>query len=202
VELLPVSKGHPPERALLAVAAGLRTLGENYLQECAAKDSWLRAAGAELVSWHLLGHLQRNKAKHAAQLFACIEGVDSLEVARRLSEARSGQPALAVLCEVELTGLPSRSGFEPGRLEREFPQLQELPGIRVEGLMTVAEPGRGRQAFFRCRELAERLARAGGQALPTLSMGMSGDFQEAIEEGSTRVRLGSLLFGERPTRPG
>jgi uncharacterized pyridoxal phosphate-containing UPF0001 family protein len=129
-----------------------------------------------------------------------VESLDSLELARLLSRARAGQEPLPVLCEVELTQLPSRTGFEPDRLEREWEELLALEGIAVQGLMTVAAPGGERRAFAACRALAERLVERGGRELPTLSMGMSGDFREAIAEGSTRVRIGSLLFGSRELR--
>lgn len=199
VSLLPVTKGHPPELAQLATTAGLTRLGENYVQECSAKNRFLQAAGAAPVSWHLLGHLQRNKVRRATQLFQLVESVDSLEIARQLSLARAGQAKLSVLCEVEFTGLPYRTGFEPARLEEQFSQLLELPGIEVEGLMTVAAPGQAGPAFSACRELSTRLRELSGRRLPTLSMGMSGDFQAAVAEGSTQVRIGSRLFGNRPS---
>jgi len=198
VALLPVTKGHPPAVAQQATRLGLTTLGENYLQECWAKDGLLRESGAGPVHWHLLGHLQRNKAKRAAELFQLVESVDSFEVAQLLSRARLDQTKLPVLCEVELTGLPRRTGFEPDRLQGDFPRLLELEGIEVEGLMTVADPANPRQAFSACRELLERLRELSGRRLPVLSMGMSEDFPAAIAAGSTQVRIGSLLFGVRP----
>lgn len=197
VTLLPVTKGQPPELALEATTLGLNTLGENYLQECLAKDRVLQAAGAA-VTWHLLGHLQRNKARRAAELFQVVESLDRLEIAQLLSRARAGQAKLKVLCEVELTGLPRRSGFDPILLEQQFSQLMELEGIEVEGIMTIADPADAERAFAKGRELLERLRLLSGHPLPTLSMGMSGDFQEAIVAGSTQVRIGSLLFGSRP----
>lgn len=174
----------------------MTTLGENYVQECAAKDRWLRGAGVT-PSWHLLGHLQRNKVRRAVGLFDLLESVDSLELAQLLSQARVGQGSARVLCEVELTGLPGRTGFAPERLERELSQLVGLPGIQVEGLMTVAARERAGPTFAACRILAERLSRLSGHPLATLSMGMSGDFEAAIAEGSTQVRIGQLLFGSR-----
>ena len=199
VQLLPVTKGHPAEMAELATMVGLTRLGENYVQECQEKDRFLRATGAPKVSWHLLGHLQRNKVGRAAQLFRSVASVDSLSLAQKLSAARSGQQQpLQVLCEVELTGLPNRTGFQPSQLEADLPQLIELEGIRLEGLMTVAAPQRPQEAFSACRQLVERLRELSGLALPILSMGMSGDFQAAISEGSTEVRIGTLLFGDRP----
>lgn len=192
-----MTKGHPPELAREAIALGLTTLGENYLQECIAKDRVLQAAGATVI-WHLLGHLQRNKARRAAELFQMVESLDSLEIAQLLSRARVGQAKLRVLCEVELTGLPRRSGFDPSLLEKQITQLMELEGIEVEGIMTLADPADPERAFAKGRELLERLRLLSGHQLPALSMGMSGDFQEAILAGSTQVRIGSLLFGSRP----
>ncbi|HUY56391.1 MAG TPA: YggS family pyridoxal phosphate-dependent enzyme [Candidatus Micrarchaeaceae archaeon] len=197
VTLLPVTKGHPPEVAQLAVGLGLTTLGENYLQECLIKDRRLQEAGEARVRWYLLGHLQRNKARRAAATFQVVESVDSLTVARLLSQARINQPRLRVLCEVELTGLPNRTGFGSDALREDFPELLELEGIEVEGLMTVGDPDDPRRSFIACRELLEQLRRASGRQLPTLSMGMSNDFRLGIAEGSTELRIGSLLFGAR-----
>ncbi|HUY58005.1 MAG TPA: YggS family pyridoxal phosphate-dependent enzyme [Candidatus Micrarchaeaceae archaeon] len=202
VTLLPVTKGQLPEVAREAARLGLTTLGENYVQECAAKERLLQESGEAVVHWHLLGHLQRNKVKRAAQLFQLVESVDSLAVAQLLSRTRADQSRLKVLCEVELTGLTNRSGFAAGRLEQEFPRLLELEGIEVEGLMTVANPVQPERAFSACRELLDRLGEVSGRHLTTLSMGMSGDFQAAIAEGSTEVRIGSRLFGSRPSPPG
>jgi pyridoxal phosphate enzyme (YggS family) len=198
---LPVTKGHPAETAELATMVGLTRLGENYVQECQEKDRFLRATGAPMVSWHLLGHLQRNKVGRAAQLFQSVASVDSLTVAQKLSAARSGQPPLQVLCEVELTALPNRTGFLPAQLEADLPQLIQLEGISLQGLMTVAAPQRPEEAFSACRQLTERLRAQSELALPILSMGMSGDFQAAISEGSTQVRIGTLLFGDRTVEP-
>jgi pyridoxal phosphate enzyme (YggS family) len=195
-----VTKGHSAEMAELATMVGLTRLGENYVQECQEKDRFLRATGAPRVSWHLLGHLQRNKVGRAFQLFHSVESVDSLRLAQKLSSARAGQPPIQFLCEVELTGLPNRTGFQPGQLEADLPQLIELEGVRLEGLMTVAAPQRPQEAFSTCRQLVERLRTLSGLALPRLSMGMSGDFQAAISEGSTEVRIGTLLFGDRPAQ--
>lgn len=202
VTLLPVTKGQLPEVAQEAARLGLTRLGENYVQECAAKSRLLQESGAAAVQWHLLGHLQRNKVKRAAQLFQLVESVDSAAVAELLSRARENQPRLKVLCEVDFTRLPNRSGFVAGQLEQEFPRLLELEGIEVEGLMTVADPLQPERAFSDCRELLDRLCGASGRQLTTLSMGMSGDFQAAIEAGSTEVRIGSLLFGTRPSPSG
>ena len=195
IELLPVSKGHGLDRVRDALALGLEALGENYVQECEAK-----AAAVAGVRWHLLGHCQGNKAARAARLFAAVETVDGPALAARLSAARAGLAPLPVLCEVELTGLPGRGGFPPAALRAAFADLRQLPGIRIEGLMTVAAPDAGRAAFAACRALRDELSDRHGVALPVLSMGMSHDFPAAIACGSTRVRLGQALFGARPRR--
>ncbi|HEY6538280.1 MAG TPA: YggS family pyridoxal phosphate-dependent enzyme [Candidatus Dormibacteraeota bacterium] len=197
VALLPVTKGHPPEVAELAVAAGLSVLGENYVQECLTKAALLAAAGAGPVRWRLLGHLQRNKVGRAVEIFSAIESLDSWELAQRLSQARAGRPPLPVLCEVELTGLPRRTGFSEAQLVVDLERLVDLPGIEVTGLMTVAGPSNPGPTFAAARDLLELLRQRSGLPLSTLSMGMSADFQVAIAEGSTEVRIGSLLFGRR-----
>ncbi len=196
VELLAVTKGHDVAVARAALGVGLTALGENYVQECRDKARALAEEGAPAPRWHLLGHCQRNKARLAAALVAEVETVDSVEIARRLGAARAGEPPLPVLCEVELTGRPGRTGFTPAALRRELPLLTALPGIAVRGLMTVAAPG-DHAAFAACRRLRDQLADAHGVPLPVLSMGMSDDLAEAVAAGSTRVRIGRALFGER-----
>jgi hypothetical protein len=197
VRILPVTKGHGQEAPLAAVAVGLHELGENYVQECATKQLALDESGEPPVRWHMLGHLQRNKARQGAELFSMVETVDNLAVAQALSRARGDREPLPILCEVDFTGLPGRGAYAPGRLRQELPAIWELSGLQVRGLMTVAsrdEPGR---CFEACRRLRDQLAQLLGQELPELSMGMSGDFKEAISQGSTEVRVGSLLFGPR-----
>ncbi len=197
VQLLAVTKGHPFQAAAIARGLGLERLGENYVQEAEAKARALAAQGVAPVRWHLLGHCQRNKARRAADLFATVETVDSPELAQRLGAARAGAEPLPVLLEVELTGLPGRTGFTPRELEAAAAGLLQLPGLRIEGLMTVGAPG-DPGAFPRCARLREALAERCGVPLPTLSMGMSDDLEPAIAAGSTRVRIGRALFGPRP----
>lgn len=195
VSVVAVGKGQPAPLLARAVELGVRDLGENYVQELEAKARDLALANA--VRWHLVGHLQGNKATRAAGLCQRLDSLDSLQLGQRLDRACLDRQPLAVLCQVDFTGLPSRSGYRPGALERDFPQLQALPGLSVQGLMTVAAPGRALEDFKACRELARRLEQQFGWALPALSMGMSGDFEEAILCGSTEVRIGTLLFGPR-----
>ncbi|HVA21194.1 MAG TPA: YggS family pyridoxal phosphate-dependent enzyme [Candidatus Micrarchaeia archaeon] len=197
VELLPVTKGQPARVAAACRSAGLSRLGENYVQECRAKAEQLAADGPPL-HWHLLGHCQRNKARQAAALFHEVETVDSVHLARLLGEARPAGDPIPVLCEVELTGLPGRTGFSPETLRRHLAELLAVPGLAVRGLMTVAAPA-DPGAFTRCRLLRDELAAGTGAPLPVLSMGMSDDFEAAIAAGSTRVRIGRALFGPRPS---
>jgi pyridoxal phosphate enzyme (YggS family) len=200
VQLLAVTKGQPVEVVREAVAHGLGELGENYLQECSEKAAQL--GPAEGVRWHLIGHLQRNKARRAAQLFQMVESVDSVALARLLADAVSSPgPPLPVLLEVELTGLPTRSGLREGELLSVAEAVARLPALRLRGLMTVASQELPGREFSRCRELRDRIQVELGAELPVLSMGMSSDFEAAIQEGSTEVRIGTLLLGPRPQPP-
>ena len=196
-----VSKTVPADRLRAAVAAGLTTLGENRVQELAAKAPVLPA-----VAWHLVGHLQANKARPAVELCAAIESVDSLALAQRLdrlvADVRGPEAApLPVYLQVNVDADPAKAGFDPAGLSGELPTLCGLPGLRLEGLMTVGRlapvPDDARPTFVALRRLSERL-RAGERRLgPGLSMGMSADFEVAIEEGATMVRIGRAIFGER-----
>lgn len=194
VRILPVTKGHPPEMVLAALEEGLAVLGENYVQECRDKEA---AIGPGTVQWHLVGHLQRNKVPVAGRLFSMVETVDSLQLATAISMQRAGQSPLPILCEVDFTDIPGRSGYRPEALLRDSGNLFALPGIVVSGLMTVSAPEDPARSFAACRELRNRLERELGAKLPHLSMGMSGDFALAIAEGSTQIRVGTALFGPR-----
>ncbi|HET9051504.1 MAG TPA: YggS family pyridoxal phosphate-dependent enzyme [Candidatus Dormibacteraeota bacterium] len=211
VRLVAVSKTVSPSRVLEAIAAGVADVGENKVQEALAKrDAIGEAAGG--VAWHLIGHLQTNKAGRAAGgAFATVHSVDSDRVAQALDSRRPEElDPLDVLLEVELTGLPGRTGVRPEGLDALAELVSGgLPHLRLAGLMTMAPPPDGtgpnaldaaRRAFARLRTLRDELEPRIGARLPELSMGMSGDFEVAVEEGSTIVRLGSALFGERPPR--
>jgi pyridoxal phosphate enzyme (YggS family) len=185
------------------VAAGFDVLGENRVQEAAAKIPAL--AGPE---WHLIGHLQKNKAARAIELFDVIEAVDSSAIATRLDRLAgergesSGQP-LPVYLQVNVDGDPAKQGFVSSALEAELGSLLELPHLDVRGLMTVgwlgADAEAARPTFIRLRETSERLQASHPTLGAGLSMGMSDDYEVAIEEGSTLVRVGRALFGERTT---
>ena len=201
-ELVAISKTVPVERLRLALAAGHETLGENRVQEAAAKVPLLASA-----SWHLVGHLQRNKAGKAVELFDAIESVDSSALAQRLDRlvgergSRAGGP-LPIYLQVNVDADPAKAGFSPQALEHELEAILDLPNLEVRGLMTVGLLTSGGEAarptFVRLRQLSERLRAADGRLGPGLSMGMTDDYEVAIEEGSTLVRVGRALFGERP----
>ena len=210
VEIVAVTKTVSVERIREAYAAGFRSFGENRVQERAAKAVELDAASSYLAGeaprWHLVGPLQSNKARRAMELFDVIETVDSLELAQRLdrlaSEIRPGQ-RLSVLLQVNVDADASKSGFEPADLERDLPAILDLPALTVGGLMTVGRlvelAEEARPTFVALRGLSERLRRRDERLGPSLSMGMSGDYAVAVEEGATLVRVGSAIFGARPT---
>jgi hypothetical protein len=199
--LVAISKTVPVERLRLAQAAGHDVLGENRVQEAAAKIPLLAPA-----TWHLVGHLQKNKAARAVELFDAIESVDSATLAVRLDRlagergTRTGG-RLPVYLQVNVDADPAKAGFAPEALERELGELLALPNLHVLGLMTVGwltgDAGEARPTFARLRQLSERLRAADPRLGPGLSMGMTDDYEVAIEEGSTLVRVGRALFGER-----
>ncbi len=204
VRLVAVSKTVPAERLRLATTAGFDLFGENRVQEAAAKASLLPGP-----RWHLVGHLQHNKARTALELFDLIETVDSVELARRLdrllAEGAVGRAVpYPVLLQVNVDADPAKAGFDPDELAAALPELAALPNLRLEGLMTVGRLVTGaeeaRPTFVALRRLSERLRASGeaGRSLGgALSMGMSDDFEVACEEGATLVRVGRALFGER-----
>jgi hypothetical protein len=199
VTLLAVSKTHPPETVRAAADCGQWLFGENKIQEAKAKIPLCPGK----CRWHFIGHLQSNKVRDTVELFQMIQSVDSLglaqEINRRCEQAARQMP---VLLEVNVAGEASKFGYPPERLLAELQELNALPRIELHGLMTVppfvTDPEKARPHFRRLRELKERAEAALGAPLPHLSMGMSGDFEVAIEEGSTLVRIGTALFGSRP----
>ena len=203
VTVVAVTKGHPFEVVQAAMAAGCRILGENRVQELAAKVEELERRGGGPVEWHLIGHLQRNKVRQALPLFTLIHSIDSARLARELSkEARRADVTVAGLAQVNTSGEASKGGFEgPDAVER-IAQVCALPNLRVVGLMTMApltdDEAVLRRTFRAARELYDRCAsEIASFEARYLSMGMSNDFEIAVEEGSTMVRLGTVLFGER-----
>jgi pyridoxal phosphate enzyme (YggS family) len=202
VTLVAVSKTFPAEDVRAALAAGVRDFGENRVQEAEPKIAALAGLAGDLPRWHLIGHLQSNKARRAAALFETVQSVDSLELARRL--ARAAQEAgreLPVLVQVDLAGEQTKFGLPEPELPGVLELLRGTAGLRVQGLMLLPpffdDPGQARPFFRRLRALRDEAAGAGLLAGRELSMGMSHDFEAAIEEGATMVRVGTAIFGGR-----
>jgi pyridoxal phosphate enzyme (YggS family) len=204
VELMAVSKTHPPERIREAYAAGVRLFGENRVQEFASKAGALADLGG--VEWHMIGHLQTNKAAKTAELFGAVDSVDSVKLADKLNAAaRSLGKKLAVLIEINVGGEAAKSGLAPDSRELEGLLLAapRFEALEFRGLMTVPpftdDPEDARPFFRKLHTLRDTIARRGlpGVGIYLLSMGMSHDFEVAIEEGSTCVRVGTAIFGER-----
>jgi len=199
ITLVGVSKTVPPERILEAIEAGLADLGENRVQEARDKAGLLPGG----VRWHLVGHLQANKANHAARLFQVVHSIDSVDILERLERAaeREGR-RMTAMAQVDLAGEATKFGARLEELERVLEAASGLKSVELSGLMILPphdpDPGRSRPYFRRLRELLqEAQARHAGLPLRHLSMGMTEDFEVAIEEGATMVRVGRALFGER-----
>jgi PLP dependent protein len=198
VTLLAASKTHPPETIQMAVNCGQIFFGENKIQEAKAKIPLCPGR----LRWHFIGHLQSNKVRDAVELFEMIQSVDSLSLAREISKrAEQAAKTMPVLLEVNVAGEAGKFGSAPEKLLAELKELNALPRITIRGLMTVppfaAEAEKSRPHFRRLRELKSQCEEVLGAPLPHLSMGMSGDFEIAIEEGATIVRIGTALFGPR-----
>lgn len=198
VTLLAVSKTFEAEAIRAAVDAGQRAFGENYVQELAGKSATLAALALE---WHFIGPLQSNKTRIVAERCAWVHSVDRDRIAQRLSEQRPvDMPPLNVCVQVNISDEASKSGCAPAQVPELAARIASLPGLRLRGLMAIPAPGANetdqRRVFGQMRALFESL-RAVHPELDTLSMGMSGDLEAAIAEGSTCVRVGSALFGSR-----
>jgi len=201
VTLIGVSKTHPAEAIQEAYGAGLRHFGENRVQEWEGKRAGVENLAA---TWHLIGHLQSNKAARAAKLFHTIDSVDDFALAQRLDRTCGEIPGgqrLRVLIEVHLGGEESKSGISESELPELADKLTNLPRLELAGLMCLPpffeNPDKVRPLFVRMRELRAQLETRIGRKLPALSMGMSHDFEAAILEGATEVRVGTALFGSR-----
>lgn len=202
VTLVAVTKTVSVERVRAAVAAGLDTLGENRVQEALAKVPVVSGA-----RWHLIGPLQSNKARRAVVAFDVIQSVDSLDLAARLdrlaAELRPERP-LPILLQVNVDEDEAKAGFRPATVIRALPALLALRSLRIDGLMTIGhlpeDPEDARPTFRSLRELSDRLRTIDPSLGPALSMGMTDDFEVAVEEGATMVRVGRALFGERTHR--
>jgi pyridoxal phosphate enzyme (YggS family) len=199
VRLVAVSKTHPAEAVTAAAAAGQSVFGESRVQEARDKIP----ACPPGLDWHFIGHLQKNKVRQALPLFTLFHSIDSAPLAQAIDRiaGETGEPVEGLL-EVNISGEETKHGFTPDQLRGEFAALAKLPHLRIRGLMTMApyseNPENALPVFRALRELRDELQSAHDHPLPELSMGMSGDFEPAIEEGATLVRVGSSIFGARP----
>jgi pyridoxal phosphate enzyme (YggS family) len=198
VTLVAVTKGQPPEVVGAAAELGLSLFGENKVQEAKAKIP--RCPGR--LRWHMVGHLQTNKCRDALGLFEMVQSVDSLHLAEELNRrAEQAAKTMPVLLEVNAVGEASKFGCRPDQLLADLGAINALPRLEIQGLMTVPpwtlDPEKVRPVFRQMRELKKRCEHLLGAPLPHLSMGMTGDFEVAIEEGATMVRIGTALFGSR-----
>jgi pyridoxal phosphate enzyme (YggS family) len=197
VRIVAVTKTHGPEAVRAALAVGLMDVGETRVQEALQKQAALTDLPAK---WHLIGTLQRNKARHAAGRFVLIHSVDRADLAAELNRRVEPEGRQAVLVQVNCSDEPQKGGVEPEGLFSLLDLLRGLDRMDVQGLMTMSaltdDSGEQRRAFRRLRELRDGAERQ-GHRLPELSMGMSGDYPIAVEEGATMIRLGTVLFGER-----
>ncbi len=198
VSLLAVTKTHPPEIVAEAARLGLTLFGESKVQE--AKGKIPLCPGR--VRWHLVGHLQTNKCRDAVELFEMIQSVDSLHLAEELNKrCEQASKTMPILLEVNVAGEATKFGYKPEQLLADLERITQLPRLEIHGMMTIPPyspvPERARPMFRQVRDLKERCEQAIGAPLPQLSMGMSADFEVAIEEGATIVRIGTAIFGER-----
>jgi PLP dependent protein len=203
VTLVAVTKTQPPEVVTEAAKAGMNLFGENKVQEAKAKIPLCPSR----LRWHMVGHLQTNKCRDAVALFEMIQSVDSLHLAEEIAKrAEQAAKTMPVLLEVNAVGEASKFGYPPEQLLAELSQLNALPRLEIHGLMTVPpwtpDPEKVRPVFRQLRELKARCEQILGAPLPHLSMGMTGDFEVAIEEGATIIRVGTALFGARPPAEG
>jgi pyridoxal phosphate enzyme (YggS family) len=202
VRVVAVTKGHAPAAVEAAHAAGVLDVGENRIQEALSKQESLEGLP---VNWHLIGHLQTNKAKHVPGRFAWVHSIDSVRVAEALQRAvenrREETGPLPVLVQVNVAREPQKTGCNPAELAEVAARVGELSHLCLRGLMTMAplteDVAEQRRVFAALRRLREDLV-ASGLNVPELSMGMSGDYEAAVAEGATILRLGTVLFGERP----
>jgi pyridoxal phosphate enzyme (YggS family) len=201
IELLAITKTHPADKVREAIEAGQILFGESRVQEARAKIPELPSN----IRWHFVGHLQKNKIRHALPFFELIHGIDSLGLAQeinRIAEEEGMHPR--VLLEVNVAGEGSKFGFSPEKLRDQMEALLALPRLSILGLMTIPplaeEAEASRKYFVRLRELRDRLQTDFRVDLAQLSMGMTQDFSVAVEEGATLVRVGTAIFGERPKR--
>lgn len=206
VSLVAVTKTFPSEAILEAYVAGAKILGENRVQEALEKvpvvQKTLESSGLQSPRWHLIGHLQRNKVRHVFGLFDCIQSVDSLRLLEMIEKtAISEKKSMPIYLEVNIAGEEAKSGCRPDEAKLLVEKLEKSSHLQLEGLMTIPpfsnRAEESRTWFRRLRELRDQLVEAGHQRVTGLSMGMTNDFEVAIEEGATIVRIGKAIFGSR-----
>jgi len=200
VTLVAIKKAHPPEAIRAALASGLRDIGENRVEEFQEKVGLL---GREAATWHMVGHVQSRKAKQVAELADLVHSLDTLKLARRISDFASERGVrVPVLIQAKLSGEGTKSGFGQDQMVEVVHECLELGGLEVRGLMTMApfveDEKTLRGTFKALRRIQEQAVSLPGYRGRELSMGMTNDFELAVEEGSTMVRIGTALFGERP----
>ncbi len=201
VELLAVSKTFPKEAVLIAASVGQRHFGENYAQEGCDKVEWFKANHPELnLVWHFIGPVQANKTRRIAEHFDWVESVNRDKIAQRLNDQRPANLApLNVLIEVNIDGEATKSGVKPDDVDALAQYIAKLPNLKLRGLMAIPEPSQTREGRLKpllaMRALYEKMKET--YHFDTLSMGMSADFEEALEAGSTEVRVGTAIFGHR-----
>jgi hypothetical protein len=198
-----VTKGHPLQALEAALGAGLRDLGENRVEELEGKVARL---GRDGLSWHMIGHVQSRKAPRVIEAADLIHSVDSLKLAERISRvAQDADRDVRILAQVNTSGEETKSGFDTDRAVEQIHRMAALPRVQVDGLMTMApyvdDEDVLSAAFRRLRETADRVRRTDPGVGPELSMGMTNDLEIAVREGSTMVRIGTALFGERGAAP-
>ena len=200
IRLVAATKSQPPETVAELFTLGIRDVGENRVQEAAAKQDALGSRGI----WHFIGHLQKNKAHAATHRFDWVQSVDSLDLAQALSRgAVNLGRTISILIQVNVSGESSKFGVAPEGAEKLAREINGLPGLELQGFFTIApyadDPEASRPVFAGLREIRDLVQKNTGFVLPVLSMGMSHDFMIAIEEGSTMIRIGTALFGPRKT---
>jgi pyridoxal phosphate enzyme (YggS family) len=200
VVLVAVSKGIDEAALREAYEAGQRDFGESYVPELQAKRAALETA-CPALRWHFIGRVQRNKAQHIART-VLVHGVSSTAHAEALAAKRPHAAPLPILLQVNAAGEETKNGFSEAELTAALPELLRVEGVVVQGLMTLPPPGESRPHFAALRALRDALVATHGHPLPELSMGMSSDFEEAVHEGATLVRVGTTIFGARAKRTG
>jgi len=206
VKLLAVTKTVEPKRIIEAVNAGQKLFGENYVQEAKEKIEEIKKAGFDL-DWHFIGHLQTNKVKHVIGLFSCIETLDSVKLAKEINKhAKKQDICMPCLIQVNISGEETKFGISPDKLEEFLDNIAKFKNIEITGLMTLPpfslNPEEVRPYFIKLRELRDKFYKKHpvASSMKELSMGMTNDFEIAIEEGATIVRIGTAIFGPRPCK--